>query len=237
VAGIACLVVLWRVHIGWQEEDGLASLLAQLCQTNGRSSAVSGIAAPYALWATMSLAMMLPSAVPMISTYLDIADAAARSRQSVVRAGFLVAGYGAVWLVFAAAATCIQALVELTPALALANRTLAAGLLIVAGLYQFAPIKHACLAKCRAPMPYFLAHWSDKPLAVFRMGAEQGALCLMCCWALMLLMLAAGLMNVLWMAGLTLLVILEKTLPKPKAVIYGSGAGLIVAGTIALFGS
>jgi predicted metal-binding membrane protein len=231
------LVLLWRVHIGWQEGDGLVSLLTQLCQTNRGSSAVSGIAAPYALWATMSLAMMLPSAVPMISTYLDIADAAARSGQSIVRAGFLVTGYGAVWLVFAGAATWIQAVVELTPGLALANRTLAAGLLILAGLYQFAPIKHACLAKCRAPMPFFLARWSDKPLAVFRIGAEQGALCLMCCWALMLLMFAAGLMNVWWMAGLTLLVILEKTLPKPRTMIYGSGAGLIIAGTMALFGS
>jgi predicted metal-binding membrane protein len=86
-------------------------------------------------------------------------------------------------------------------------------------------------------MPYFLARWSDKSLAVLRMGVEQGTLCLMCCWALMLLMFAAGLMNVLWMAGLTLLVILEKTLPKPKSVIYGSGAGLIAAGTIALFGN
>jgi predicted metal-binding membrane protein len=185
----------------------------------------------------MSLAMMLPSAVPMISTYLDIADAAARSGQRVVRAGYLVTGYGAVWLAFAAAATCLQALIELTPALALANKTLAAVLLLVAGLYQFAPVKHACLAKCRAPMPYFLARWSDKSLAVLRMGVEQGTLCLMCCWALMLLMFAAGLMNVLWMAGLTLLVILEKTLPKPKSVIYGSGAGLIAAGTIALFGN
>jgi predicted metal-binding membrane protein len=230
------LAVWWSIHVQWQEGGGLANLLAELCSTAGASSAMSGVSASYALWATMSLAMMLPSAVPMISTYLDIADAAARGGQSIVRASYLVTCYCAVWLVFAGAATTSQALVELTPDLALASKTATAALLLGAGLYQFAPVKHACLAKCRAPMPYFLANWSDKPVAVFRMGVEQGALCLMCCWALMLLMFAAGLMNLLWMAGLTILVVLEKTLPRPKTLIYGSGTGLIAAGTMTLLG-
>ena len=184
----------------------------------------------------MSLAMMLPSAIPMISTYLDIADAAVRGSQRVVPAGFLLAGYTTVWLAFALVAAGLQSQVELTPALALADRQLAAMLLILAGLYQFAPLKHACLSKCRAPMSYFLAHWSNERSKVFRMGLEQGALCLACCWALMLLMFAAGLMNVLWMAGITVLIALEKTLPSPKPLIFGSGIGMLLAGGIVLIG-
>ena len=85
-------------------------------------------------------------------------------------------------------------------------------------------------------MPYFLARWSERRGDVFRMGLEQGLLCLGCCFALMLLMTVAGVMNVIWMAGLTALVLLEKTLPQPQSVVYGSGAGLIAAGLLLLIG-
>jgi predicted metal-binding membrane protein len=86
-------------------------------------------------------------------------------------------------------------------------------------------------------MAYFMTNWSDRAIVVFRMGMKQGAFCLLCCWALMLLMFAAGLMNLVWMAGLTILVALEKTLPHPNPLVYGSGAGLIGAGLLGLMGS
>ena len=210
--------------------------LAQICQSGGLSPSMAGLPAAFVLWATMALAMMLPSATPMISTYLDIADAALRGKKQVAPAIYLVAGYATVWLVFALLAAGLQSLVELTPAMTLADRNAAALLLILAGLYQFAPLKHTCLAKCRVPMGYFLARWSNEKHRVFQMGVEQGSLCLACCWALMLLMFAAGLMNVVWMAGITALIALEKTLPSPMPLVFGSGVGLIVAGCVFLIG-
>ena len=101
---------------------------------------------------------------------------------------------------------------------------------MLAGLWQFAPLKHACLTRCRQPMPYFLAHWSDKPRDVFRMGLSQGVDCLGCCVALMLLMFAAGAMNLLWMAALALVMILEKTIERPQKLVHAVGAVLLLLG-------
>jgi predicted metal-binding membrane protein len=235
---LAAVVTWFSLHlVPGNETSGLGAFFDRLCRIGEPSSGIASIAAAFVLWAAMSLAMMLPSALPMISAYLDISDAASKSSKAVVPAGYLVAGYLAIWLAFAAAATALQSMVELTPAMALANERHAALLLLLAGIYQFAPLKHACLAKCRAPLPYFFAHWSDHVWGVFRMGVGQGVLCLACCWALMLLMFVAGLMNLGWMAGLSILIALEKTLPAPKAVVYGSGAGLIAAGLFFLWGS
>jgi predicted metal-binding membrane protein len=234
---LALSISWWSVHLAVGGGRSWAEFLGELCRIGGASSPTRSAAAVFVWWATMSLAMMLPSAIPMISAYLDISDAARRGHKPVAPTGFLVAGYAAVWLAFAAAATGLQSAVELTPAMTMANERHAAGLMLIAGLYQFAPVKHACLAKCRSPMPYFLVRWSDRKQAVFGMGAEQGALCLACCWALMLLMFAAGLMNVNWMAGIAILIALEKTLPSPKPIVYGSGAGFIGAGLFFLMWS
>lgn len=235
---LAVTATWWSLHIPTSNGSAvLAGYFSQLCSIGEPPSGIAGIVAAFVLWAAMSLAMMLPSALPMISAYLNISDAANKSGKAVVPAGYLVAGYLAIWMAFAAGATALQSMVELTPAMSLANERQAALLLLLAGIYQFAPLKHACLAKCRAPMPYFFAHWSDHVWSVFRMGVGQGVLCLACCWALMLLMFVAGLMNLGWMAGLTILIALEKTLPVPKPVIYGSGAGLIAAGLFFLWGS
>ena len=88
--------------------------------------------------------------------------------------------------------------------------------MILAGAWQFAPLKHACLEKCRHPMPYFLANWSEHRSAVFRMGVTQGLNCLGCCFAMMGLMFIAGAMNIVWMAVLALVMIIEKTASRPK---------------------
>jgi predicted metal-binding membrane protein len=138
-----------------------------------------------------------------------------------------------VWLAFAFAATALQAGLRWLGA-DLAAPPVAAALLAGAGAYQFSALKHACLAKCRRPLPYFMAHWTEKPWGVFCMGLRQGALCLGCCWALMLLALAAGFMNVAWMAAIGVLMALEKTLPAPKLLTQGLGFGLTAAAAAVL---
>jgi predicted metal-binding membrane protein len=178
-----------------------------------------------AMWVAMVFAMMLPSAAPMISTYMDIAEAARRKAIPVVQPAVLAAGYLVVWLGFAIAAGYLQARIDV-PQIPGATGVL----LLVAGLWQFAPVKHACLTRCRAPMPYFLAHWSEQAGDVFRMGLRQGLYCLGCCGALMMLMFAAGAMNLLWMAVLGLVMILEKTMARPQMLVQMVGAALLLLG-------
>lgn len=224
-----CLMVIVAVSgtYLWMAAGGtLAGIVSVLCGP----SVNAGFTALLAMWLAMTLAMMTPSAVPMIATYLDIAEAAAAKQMAIVPPLILAAGYGAVWLVFAVAAAVAQwGLLETGYAGAFEGRW--AGIVLLgAGAYQFTSLKHACLSKCRMPMPYFMAHWTDRPLGVFRMGLAQGLNCFGCCWALMLLGFAAGLMNIVWMGFIGLVMVLEKTLPQPKALTYGIGIGLVGAG-------
>jgi predicted metal-binding membrane protein len=183
------------------------------------------------MWLAMTLAMMLPAAAPMVAAYMDIAAAARAKNIAVVPTLVLVLGYLSVWLVFGVTVSVLQMVLWLPEPTILGPM-----LLIVAGLYQFAPTKHACLTKCRRPMPYFLRHWSDRPAAVFRMGLTQGALCLGCCWAMMLLSFGLSTMNLVWMAALAAAMILEKTLPEPRPLVYGLGLGFLSAGAALAIG-
>jgi predicted metal-binding membrane protein len=185
------------------------------------------------MWCAMTLAMMLPSAAPMILTYAEIADTAARKAEPVVTPLMLAAGYTAVWFGFAAVATAAQiALVRL--ALLDAGMTSASGLFsgaifIAAGLYQFSALKLACLNKCRQPFLFFFTNWATTARGVLRLGVKQGLFCLGCCWAMMLVMFAVGVMNVIWMAGLGALMTAEK-LAAGKRLTQGIGIAMIAIG-------
>ncbi len=205
-----------------------AGLISALCSPLG-GARFTELAA---MWLAMTLTMMIPSGLPMISAYLDIAEAAAAKRMAVVSPLALAAGYGAVWITFALTAAVAQWSLAKSGYPGLVGGRLAGLVLLGAGAYQFSSLKHACLRKCRMPMTYFLAHWTDRTLGVFRMGVEQGINCFGCCFALMLLGFIAGLMNIAWMGVIGMLMVLEKTLPEPKALSYGSGLGLIGAGLL-----
>jgi predicted metal-binding membrane protein len=175
---------------------------------------VADAALVFLMWSAMALAMMLPSAAPMIYTYAEIAEAAARKREPIVSPLVIAAGYAAVWIGFAVAAAALQwALTRsgaLDPAVAGTGPYLAGALFLLAGLYQFSSLKHACLTQCQQPFPFFFRNWQTAPAGVFRLGLRQGLYCLGCCWAMMLLMFAVGTMNVVWMAGLGIVMAVEK---------------------------
>ncbi len=166
------------------------------------------------MWFLMAIATMLPSAAPMIRTYCEIADTARIKGEPVVHPLVLVAGYLGVWFMasvaFAALTLAVHAFASpaqiLDPAVGIAG-SLA---LLVAGLYQFSGLKEACLDKCKNPFSILFANWSARPLRIFRLGMEQGIWCLGCCWALMLVMFAVGVMNVFWMAVIGLFTLIEK---------------------------
>ncbi len=189
------------------------------------------------MWIAMVLAMMLPTAGPMILTYAEIADTAARKREPVVSPLILTAGYVTVWLCFALAAAALQMfmLTRLTMLDAgAAGVLLSGGLFVGAGIYQFSALKQACLTQCQRPFPFFFANWTTEPRGVFRLGLRQGAYCLGCCWAMMLLTFAVGAMNVVWMAALGMLMTMEKmTVTARMTRVIGVGFIVFGAGLIA----
>lgn len=167
-----------------------------------------------AMWFLMAIATMLPSAAPMIRTYCEIADTARIKGEPVVHPLVLVAGYLGVWL---AASAMFAVLTLASHAFATSDEMLAPALgitgalaLLVAGLYQFSGLKEACLKKCRNPFSILFSNWSARPARIFQLGVAQGIWCLGCCWALMLVMFAVGVMNVFWMALIGLFTLIEK---------------------------
>jgi predicted metal-binding membrane protein len=193
-----------------------------------------GFAVVALMWAAMVLAMMLPSASPMILTYAEIAETAARKGEHIVSPLVIAAGYTVVWLGFAGAATLAQFVFTraalLDAGMASASGLFSGAIFIGAGLYQFSALKHACLKQCRQPFPFFFAHWQTSPRGVFKLGLKQGLYCLGCCWAMMLAMFAVGVMNVIWMAALGIVMALEK-IAKSDRLTYVTGAALIALGT------
>lgn len=159
----------------------------------------------WAMWAVMMTGMMLPSAAPMIAL-------AGGSRTY-----FAAAGYLSVWATFSAGATALQWLLVralvLTPMMEVSSRRAGAVLLALAGIYQLTPLKQACLSACQSPMSLLARRWRSGAAGAFRMGVEHGVSCVGCCWALMLLLFAGGVMNLMVIAALTVFVAFEKLAP------------------------
>jgi len=242
------LIVLWAcfgglVAAGWgvllaQSDWGIGSgfdiaALTSLCRADGAAWSVSAYGAVFAMWGVMVLAMMLPTAAPMVSVYLDIAGAARDKAIPVPSAWVLIAGDGAVWLGFAGISAVAQIALQRASALdaelALSSPWFAAGVLAVAGGWQFTPVKHACLTKCQRPMPFFMSHWRDDVAGVFTIGLKQGAYCLGCCWALMAVMFVTGTMNILWMLILGAVMMAEKGWENSLWLTRGLGVIMIAA--------
>jgi predicted metal-binding membrane protein len=185
------------------------------------------------MWSAMTLAMMLPTASPMILTYAEIADTAARKGEPIVSPFVLTAGYTLLWLGFAGAATLAQyafARVALIDAsMASVSGLFSGAIFIAGGVYQFSSLKDACLRQCQAPFPFFFTHWATTPRGVFRLGVKQGLYCLGCCWAMMLVMFAVGVMNVVWMAALGIIMTIEK-MGTGRRFSYAVGATLMAIG-------
>jgi predicted metal-binding membrane protein len=184
----------------------------------------------WAMWAVMMTAMMLPSASPLILLY-----AGALRTNGDARVGrktyAMAAGYVLVWALFSVAATVLQRLLStvlvLTPMMEPSTSEAAAVLLAIAGLYQLTPLKAACLRVCRSPLSYLLQHWAPGTFAAFRLGALHGTYCLGCCWALMLLLFAGGVMNLVVIVALTLWVLAEKFAPFGEQTARVSGVALL----------
>jgi predicted metal-binding membrane protein len=241
---IALLCIATLMAAGWGYL-GLAlagefgsTLFETLCRPVLRLASAFGplaVLLTFVMWCAMVLAMMLPTAAPMITTYATLTETAATKGESAVSPLVLTAGYIAVWIGVAAALTALQILLARAAILDYAMRIDhpygSGALFLVAGAYQFTALKRACLTHCQHPFRFFFANWTAEPRAVFRLGVQQGLYCLGCCWAMMLLMFAVGVMNVVWMAILGAIMATEK-LAASMRFSQLTGVGFVAIGLI-----
>ncbi len=235
--GCALLAVLGAVYTVLMP-DMDRSMAEMMAVAEGGWRPWSGIEAGFTLlmWIAMMVAMMTPSAVPMLAVF----DRVARGRDGggAATAAFF-SGYLALWGLFSIAATTAQAALHawalLSPGMTSVSRSLNGLLLLAAGVYQFSPLKRACLAKCRSPLGFLLSEWRSGLGGAFVMGLRHGLYCVGCCWLLMALLFVGGVMDLRWIAALAVLVLLEKTAPTERlapllgAGLMGWGAWLLAA--------
>jgi predicted metal-binding membrane protein len=217
VAGITGLTVLawldlWR-RTGEMTHDSAMSTAMVMPRMN--SWGVPDLLAAGAMWSIMMVAMMLPSATPMLLFFSTVRRARPTAGGMGAQAAVFAAGFLGVWVAWAWLAAglqwALQAGLVLSPQLTVVRVPLAAAFLIIAGLYQFTSLKHACLARCQSPLGFLLSRWRDGVWGAAQMGIRYGAFCVGCCWALMGLLFVVGVMNLLWVAVLAVFVLLEKT--------------------------
>lgn len=188
------------------------------------------------MWLGMMAAMMAPTAWPWVRAFHRFSD----SEQAAGVGGTtrFASGYLLAWFAYAVGAALLQRALQEAGLMATSGAFvvpwLGAVIFVVAGLYQFAPLKRACLTHCRTPMGYFLTRWRNGPIGAFRMGLHHGLFCVGCCWALMATAFAVGVMNVWWMAALTVLALAEQIAPHGHLLRRLLGAAFLGAGIFGL---
>ncbi|MDQ3698862.1 MAG: DUF2182 domain-containing protein [Gemmatimonadota bacterium] len=190
----------------------------------------------FVMWLVMMVAMMVPSATPMILLFATVTRQR-RERQAshpAVPTGVFLLGYLLVWAGYSAIATSAQWALHsaalLSPMMVTTSTRLGGALLIVAGLFQFTPLKALCLTRCRSPLGFLTVEWREGVRGALIMGIKHGGYCVTCCWSLMALLFVAGVMNLLWVAAIAVLVLLEKMAPSGRLISRAAGVVLVAGG-------
>lgn len=248
-AGLAATILLAWLYLLTGAGTGMSPAAMTSLKVFGRMAmpipmnGSSGWSASYwiimlAMWWVMMIAMMLPSAAPTVLLYARVCRHSQKTGATVPTAAFVL-GYLAAWLVFSAVATALQAGLErigLVDRMMMwsTDRTLTAAFLLAAGIFQLSPLKSVCLDHCRAPVDFLTRHWRQGTLGALRMGLHHGTFCVGCCWLLMALLFAGGIMNLIWIAALTILVLVEKLAPHGGRTAKATGLLLIIGGAYVL---
>ena len=205
--------------------------LGSLGDFGGAGEALFAAALYIAGWTLMTVAMMLPTTLPLVAIFRRLTMRRADRGQLLV---LLIGGYLAIWMGFGIAAHLadwvLHEIVEGSPWFTSNSWVIGAGTLLVAGGFQFTPLKYRCLEKCRAPLSFVMEHWrgSSERWHAFRLGVNHGIFCVGCCWALMLLMFGVGIGNVGWMLGLGVVMAVEKNMPWGRRLSAPLGTVLLV---------
>lgn len=188
----------------------------------------------FVMWSVMMVAMMLPSAAPMILTFFTINRGRQNAQRASVPTTVFIAGYLVVWTVYSLGATALQWLLHsqdlMSPTMMINGGYLTGLVLMLAGIFQLTPLKHICLQHCRSPLNFLMSEWREGYHGAFTMGLRHGSYCVGCCWALMLLLFVAGVMNLFAVAIIAVFVLLEKLLPHGEVAAKALGLLLIIAG-------
>ena len=194
----------------------------------------------FTMWSVMMIGMMIPSASPMILLFSKVNRQRQDGNQPYVSTGIFVIGYVIVWTFFSVFATSANYILHASSLLSgvmgqSESAILGGCLLIAAGLFQWTPWKNACLDQCRTPMGFLMTEWRDGGIGALRMGLKHGLYCVACCWLIMLLIFVLGVMNLVWIAALSIFVLLEKVVPKGLWIGRASGIVFVIWGSLLLF--
>lgn len=233
---VVCVVAWWyliRLRGQMSSVAGTGMSMMEMGMVTNAPWGVGDALFTFTMWTVMMIGMMTPSATPVLMVFA--ASHVRRAERGVpVAVPAFGLGYVAVWAGFSAVATLAQWALHqtalLSPAMATTSSYLGATILIAAGVYQLTPLKRACLTHCQTPMGFLMSHWRDGPAGAFRMGWQHGLYCVGCCWALMGVLFAVGVMNLVWVAVLTAFILVEKLGVGGRHVSRIAGALLICGG-------
>ena len=212
--------------------------IALLHSHHSSFSGVQGFLTLFLMWTVMQVAMMSPTAVPMMLMHSKVERHRQPQKLPFLNISLFFLGYIILWAVFSLIFALLQMVLHsanlLSPTMASNNAWLTGGVLIIAGLFQFSHLKQACLEQCRSPVAYLMTEWQNGRTGALLMGLKHGVDCVGCCWAIMALLFVAGVMNLFWMAAITAFVLIEKLTAKGENFGRIVGAGLIIWGILVI---
>ena len=217
VTTLLCWLYLYRMTAGMSAIAAEHDMHAAMGMADMASWGPAELFGLFLMWVVMMAGMMLPSAAPVILLVLNTYRRRG-GRDATWSTTAFVLGYLVAWTAFSAAAASLQAVLHrtalLSPAMVSQSAVIAAGIFLIAGAYQWMPVKAACLTHCRSPLHFLTHEWREGAAGGFVMGCRHGLFCVGCCWALMLLLFAVGVMNLVWVAIIAAFVLVEKLLPR-----------------------
>ena len=231
LAGITALGWLYLIV----EADKMSRMDESMAMPHMMSWDASYLGFLFVMWSIMMVAMMVPSVTPMVMMFTTVNRKRRESdRTDLVPVGVFVSGYLIAWIAFSAAAAVAQwalhAAALVSPMMTSSSAILGGALLIAGGIYQWTPLKYACLIHCRTPMSFLMTSWRPGRTGALVMGVHHGSFCVGCCWVLMALLFVAGVMNVLWVAAIAAFVFIEKVAPRGDLLGRVAGVLLVAAG-------
>ena len=236
---VAALAWAYLGYLSWDMQRSMGAGSMVMAASPVRPWGAVDFSLMYVMWAVMMVAMMVPSAAPMILTFAAMNRRLSERNRPFVPTGVFLSGYLVVWFGFAALATVAQWGLHqgalLSSMMGSATPLVGGALLALAGVFQWTPLKNACLNHCRTPLGFVMAEWREGHRGALVMGVHHGSVCLGCCWFLMGLMFMAGVMNILWMAIVASYILVEKVVPAGPWVGRIVGLGLVGWGAWTLF--
>lgn len=235
MSGLAGVVVLAWAYIFYLA-SGMESMGTgmEVAMPHMRSWGPADFILLFIMWGVMMVAMMVPSAAPMVLMFATVNRRRRQRQGPFVPTGVFLLGYVVVWAVFSALATLAQwglhSAALLSPMMVSTSPLLGGALLVSAGIFQLTPFKNACLTHCRSPLGFLLNDWREGTRGALNMGLHHGSYCVGCCWVLMSLLFVAGVMNLLWVAIIAAFVLVEKVAPAGHWVGRATGLLLMVWG-------